>query len=501
MGFQRAIIGKKIRRVLLIYPPVNVSIQSFMCSDLPLGIAYLAAFMRNSAEVSVLDAGVLGYHHKERVSRRVFRHGLSFDEIERRIAEFKPDLVGISCIFSSQFSNTLEVARRAKKIDPGIITITGGSHPTFLSQQCLEQDGIDFIARGEGEFTLRELCEAISKGQGPETVPGLAWREDREYKESAVRPLIRDLDEIPFPARDLFPLRESAAISLPLGVIFKRKPFANLITSRGCPYRCTFCSSTNFWGNKYRTRSPGNVLDEMEELVKKYGFREFKFFDDNLTANSKRAKEIFQGMIDRKLDVTWNTPNGVHVANLDKEMLDLMKRSGCYELTLAVESGDPAVLRDIIHKPTDLDQIRTAAKLMRKIGISSYGFFIIGFPGETLKQIQNTLDFASSLDLDRIGCFIANPLPGTEILKVCREKGYIDKDYKFDLIDYYEFKLDTAEWAGSEIHQIRRKWFWKYNLSRFLRHPVRFVAKYLPFIIANPRIFLAVIKRAVWTWR
>jgi len=495
MGFQRAVLGKKIRRVLLIYPPVNVSVQSIMCGDLPLGIAYLAAFMRNSAEVSVLDAAILGYNRKERVSKGFIRYGLSFDEIEKRIAQIQPDLVGISCIFSSQFQNALEVARRAKKIDPEIITITGGVHPSFLSRECLEQQAFDFIARGEGEFTLRELCEAISKGQGPETVPGLAWQEGGEYKESAARPPYKDLDEIPFPARDLFPVKEYDRISQPMGMVFKRRPFMSLITSRGCPYRCTFCSSTNFWGNKYRTRSPTNVLDEMEELMHKFGMREFKFFDDNLTANPQRAKKIFQGMIDRNLDVTWNTPNGVHVAHIDEEMLELMKRSGCYELTLAVESGDPDVLRDIIHKPTDLDQIRTAAKLMRKKGIGTYGFFVIGFPGETRQQIQNTLDFASSVDIDRISCFVANPLPGTEILKVCQEKGYVKEDYNFANIDYYEFKLNTPEWTGEEISRMRRKWFWKHNLTQLVRHPGRFASRYLS-VLSRPRMLLGIIKSA-----
>jgi len=498
MSFQRSLLGKKIRRVLLIYPPVSYSVQSMKQSHLPLGIAYLAGFMRNWVEVLVLDAAVLGYNHDDKIRPGFRRYGLSFDEIERRIAEIKPDLVGVSCIFSSQFQNTLEVARRAKKIDPGIITVTGGSHPTFLSRECLEQDGIDFLARGEGEFTLRELCEAISKGQGPETVPGLAWREDGAYKESAFRPPHKDLDELPFPARELFPLKEYDRISQPMGIVFKRRPFMNMITSRGCPYRCTFCSSTNFWGNKYRTRSPENVLLEMEELVKKYGVREFKFFDDNLSANTKRAKEIFQGMIDRKLDVTWNTPNGVHVANIDEEMLDLMKQSGCYELTLAVESGDPDVLRDIIHKPTDLDQVKAAARLMRRKGIGTYGFFIIGFPGETRQQVQNTLKFASDLDIDRISCFIANPLPGTEILRVCREKGYIEKDYKFDQIDYFECSLNTPEWTRREIFQMRRKWFWKHNLSQMARHPGRFVARYLP-IMTRPRMLMEVLKRAVRT--
>jgi len=498
MGFDRKHLGKKVNRILLVYPPVTYSVQSMKQCHLPLGISYLAGFMRDAVEVNVLDAAVEGYDHDERIDERFFRYGLSFDEIQKRIERLKPDLVGISCIFSSQFQNTLEVARRAKKVDQRIITVVGGSHPTFLSRECLEPEGIDFIVRGEGEFALRDLVESISKGQGPEAVPGLAWQEGDSFCESALRPPHPKLDEIPFPARELFPLSRYDRIGQPMGIVFRRRPFMNLITSRGCPHRCTFCSSTNFWGNKYRTRSPGNVLDEMEELVKKFGIREFKFLDDNLTANLRRAKEIFQGMIDRKLKVSWNTPNGVHVANLDEETLELMVASGCYELTLAVESGDPKVLKELIHKPTDLEQVKKAAKLMRQKGVGTYGFFIIGFPGETKQQIQNTLDFSRELDLDRISCLIANPLPGTELLQVCREKGYVDKNYSFDNIDYFEGRFNTKEWTHQEVHEMRRKWFWKYNLSLFFRHPKSFFARYAP-LLTKPRLVWEILKRRVRT--
>jgi len=496
MGFDRNLLGKKIERLLLIYPPVTYSAQSMKQCHLPLGISYIAAVMRDVCEVSVLDAAVEGYDQEERIGDRFFRYGLSFDEIQKRIARIKPDLVGISCIFSSQFQNSLEVARRAKLVDPGIITVVGGSHPTFLFKESLEPGGIDFIVRGEGEFALRELVESVRKGQGPEQVPGLAWSEEGGIKESVVRPVHAGLDDIPFPARDLFPVKKYDKISVPMGTVYKRRPFMNLITSRGCPHRCTFCSSTNFWGNKYRVRSPKNVLDEMEELVFKYGIREFKFLDDNLTANVKRAKEIFRGMIDRKLGVSWNTPNGVHIANLDEEMLDLMKGSGCYELTLAVESGDQTILKEIINKPTDLEQVVKASKMMRRKGIGSHGFFIIGFPGETMQQIRNTLDFSRRLDLDRISCFIANPLPGTELLRVCREKGYIGKDYRFDQIDYFEGRFDTKEWSHDQIHEMRRSWFWKYNLGLLFRHPIGFFSRY-KMLATNPRLLLEIFARRI----
>jgi len=513
--------GRRIDCVLLIYPPVTFSRQSMKQCHLPLGIAYIAAVLREVAEVRVLDSAVEGYENESQIlvqdssgrksqTRKFLRYGLSFDEIEKRIAEARPDIVGISCIFSSQFQNTLEVARRAKRVNPEIITVVGGSHPTFLAEQCLYQGSgaIDFIVKGEGEFALRELIEALRQGRGVEDVPGLAWIEEEDssavasgkisgrFRESPMRAPYPKLDDIPFPARDLFPLEKYHRISQPMGIVYKQRPFMNLITSRGCPYRCAFCSSTNFWGNKYRTRSPENVLAEMQELKDKYGIREFKFFDDNLTADLARAKKIFQGMIERNLKVSWNTPNGIHIARLDEEMLDLMKKSGCYELTLAVESGDPSVLKYIIHKPTNLAEIKKSAKLLRKKGIGSYGFFIIGFPGETKEQIQRTLDFSRELDLDRISCFIANPLPGTELYQLAMEKGYIDRNYRFDEIDYFEARFTTPEWTREELHRLRRNWFWKYNLGMLFRHPVRFFSRYKT-ILKRPGLIWEIIKRRV----
>jgi len=488
--------GRKLERVVLIYPPVNFSRQSMKQIHPPLGIAYLAAVLKDVCEVRVLDASVEGYRNEERVGDRFLRYGLSFDEIERRIREMNPDLVGISCIFSSQFQNTVEVALRAKKVNPDLITVVGGSHPTFLAEECLRQGGIDFIVKGEGEFALRDLMEAIRKGRGVETIPGLAWQEDGRYCESGIRPAAPNLDEIPFPARDLFPLDKYDRISSPMGSVYRQRPFMNLITSRGCPYRCNFCSSTNFWGNQYRVRSAGNVLLEMEELAGKYGVREFKFFDDNLTADRGRAKEIFRGMIERNLKVSWNTPNGVHLMNLDEEMLDLMKGSGCYELTLAIESGDPGVLRDIIHKPTDLAEVERVVKLIRKKGIDSSGFFVIGFPGETKEQIQRTFDFSRKLNLDRIMFFIANPLPGTELYRICLDKGYIDRNYRFDEIDYFEGRFSTPEWTYQELYQLRRNWFWQYNLGGLFTHPIRFLTRYKP-IIARPGFLLEILKRRI----
>jgi magnesium-protoporphyrin IX monomethyl ester (oxidative) cyclase len=488
---------RRIERVMLIYPPMTFSPQSVKQIHPPLGIAYLAAVLRNQAELKVLDAAVEGYGHEERAGPKLLRYGLAFSEIEERIREFKPDLVGVSCIFSSQFRNVSQVAKSAKKVDPGIVTITGGTHPTFLPELCMKNcRELDLIARGEGEHTLLDLVKASREGGEPGDIDGLVWKSDGELVINRDREPYKDLDSIPFPARDLFPLERYHEISIPMGMVYKRLPFMNMITSRGCPFHCAFCSSTKFWGNRYRKRSVENVLAEMEQLYHEFGIREFKFFDDNLTFDKKRARKLFKGMIERGIDVTWNTPNGVHVVNMDDEMLDLMKKSGCHELTLAVESGDQDVLRDIIRKPTRVDQIEDAARRIKRKGISAVGFFIIGFPGETRRQMKNTMDFSRKLDLDSISLFIFNPLPGTPLFQECVDKGYLTLDQVAEDVDYCEARIDTPEWTSMEVHNLRKNWFWKYNLNLFFRHPIRFFRRYQTFL-SRPGLVIEVFKRRI----
>ncbi len=480
-------MNRPIRKILLIYPPVTYSVQSAKQSCPPLGVAYLAAAVRDITDVKVLDAAVEGYGHEERISPSLMRYGLSISEIARRVEEFKPDAVGISCIFSSQFPTVVEIASAVKRIDPEILTLTGGTHPTFMPERSMKMaPDLDVIVRNEGEQTLRRIVEASQNNGDRRSINGIVYRSDGEVKVNPPVELVRDLDSLPFPARDLLPMDKYFALDLPMGIVNRRSPWASIITSRGCPSKCSFCSSTNFWGYCYRTRKPEAVLDEIEDLTDRFGVKEIKFFDDNLGAHLGRAKAIFKGIIDRGMDITWNTPNGIGIHNLDYEIIDIMKRSGCYELTLAVESGDPYVLKNIIHKPFKLDKALEVSRILRRMKLGTYGFFIIGFPGETKEQILNTIKFARKLNLDRISVFVANPLPGTEIFDISQAKGYIDEDFPFEEADYFNARFDTPEWSGKWLEKTRKKFFWNYNFSLLIRDPVRFFRVYRPVMTQRP---------------
>jgi len=493
---------RQIRRVLLIYPQTSITDRSFKQCCLPLGIAYIAGALRDDYEVTCIDASAEGYFHEEQIGKRRFRYGLPMDELVERIKKAKPDLVGISTMFSSHFPTVAEICERVKELDPGIVTITGGAHPTFLPERSLKMaPGLDFVVLGEGEGTIRTLLKVINDGASLDTVPGLAYRTpEREIQihEGASESggeYLEEIGSLPWPARDLLPMDIYNKINVPMGGINKNTPWTSINSSRGCPARCTFCSATRFWGNRYRTRTAEDVLDELEHLVNDYGIREVKWFDDNLLADPERAKAIFQGMIDRKLNLTWNTPNGISVWYLDEEMVKLMKESGCYEATLAIESGDEDVLRKIVQKPMHLEDAVNAARLFRKYKINTSGFFIIGFPGETKEQIKRTLDFASRINLDRIQAFVANPLPGTQVFEWCMEKGYIDEDYCFEEADYFQGRFSTEEFTAEWLEKTRNQWYIRYNIGLMFRHPLKFYGHVKPYIIRPKFMFDQVLTR------
>ena len=486
---------RPIQRVLLVFPPIiNTRFTNNICT-LPMGIAALAACLRDRVEVAVLDAVVEGHNHETAINRRLVQFGLSYEEIQDRVAEFRPDLLGVSTIFSHQFPAVREIVRRAKLADPELLTVAGGTHPSFLPERCLQSSELDFIIRGEGEIPLLGLLEAVNAGKSLGEVPGLHWRENGNLRRNPDPAFIENLDDLPLPARDLFPIERYFEINLPMQGLIRYRRNLSVFTSRGCPYRCAFCSSTIHWGSRLRNRSVESVLAELQHLKERYGLREIKFEDDNLTYDLDRAKQLFRGMIERQLNLAWNTPNGIAAWRLDEEVLELMKRSGCYELTLAVESGDPEVLKNLIQKPLRLEQAREAARRVRACGIETSGYFIFGFPGETKAQIQRTFDFARELKLDRYYFFLFTPLPGTRLAQQAEELGLLEPGFDFESANnYFLPSCRTQDLSARELRRLQRREFWKQNLRLLFRSPWRFFKKYSQPLRTHPEFMLKLIR-------
>ncbi|UCD84418.1 MAG: cobalamin-dependent protein, partial [Deltaproteobacteria bacterium] len=414
-----------IGKILLIYPPSTATIGHPRPCAPPMGIAYLGAILKKVYEVKLLDTTIEGHRNIENLGNGHVRYGLMDEEIKKIISDYSPDMVGVTCLYSSQMPFVRKICQLTKEINTKIITIIGGTHPSFLVSDSLKDKSIDFIILGEGEDTLPSLLNQLNNNHDYTDLDGIAFQKDGQVQINPRTKYIENLDNLPFPAWELLPISKYSKINIPMSITFKSKYRAPIMTSRGCPAKCIFCSSVNFWGHRYRSRSPENVINEIELLVKEYKIKEIQFLDDNLILNKERAKEIFQGIIDRKLNIFWNTPNGIALWKLDEELLQLMKASGCYELTLAIESGDQEVLSNIIKKPLNLDRVESLTRSIQKLKIRTHSFFIVGFPGETKENIHRTLSFARKLRLTSSWVFIANPLPGTKLFEICKEKGYL----------------------------------------------------------------------------
>jgi anaerobic magnesium-protoporphyrin IX monomethyl ester cyclase len=479
-----------IERILLIYPPSTHGVGCPHTCAHPLGIAYLGAVLKKDYKVNLLDATTENHRNVENLGNGLIKYGLSDEEIKKRIAEYSPDVIGITCLYSSQLPFVRKICQLAKEINPMTITIIGGTHPSFLPKEVLKEKSIDFIILGEGEDTLPGLLRQLERGQDFTDLDGIAFRRDGQFQVNPKTKFIEDLDRLPFPARELLPMKKYSAINLSMSVTSKSRYWAPVITSRGCPAKCIFCSSANFWGNRYRARSAENVLDEIELLVKEYKIKEIQFCDDNLVFDKERAKKIFQGIIDRGLKIFWNTPNGIALWKLDEELLKLMKASGCYELTLAIESGDQEVLSKIVKKPLNLARAESLTRSIQKLKIRTHSFFVIGFPGETKEQIRRTFSFARKLRLTSAWFFIANPLPGSKLYEVCKERGYLKENFDFEAINYNKSNYETPEFTSRELENISTKEAFIFNLGLLFRNPIFFIKRHFLFLITNPLTLL-----------
>ncbi len=488
---------KSIRKVLLIFPPSSSVGHFEPMVTTPMGLAYLGAALRQrDYEVVGLDALAEAPYQSERLSENVVRYGLTADQIMTHVEVVQPDVVGLSCLFSNQWPPIREIAARIKDLDQDIIVATGGTHPTFAPERCLRDSKIDFIVLGEGERIFPDVLDRLRLGRSLNDQDGVAWRDNNVIKVNPPGNLIDDLNELPFPAHDLFPPERYFDIALPMGYHMRSRRSLPMVTSRGCPFNCTFCSSTRFWRNRYRARSAENVMAEIEWLVSCFGIEEIKFQDDNLTAQRKRARHLFEMMSELDPILSWNTPNGIAIDTLDDEMLGLMRRSGCFEITLSAESGDQDILNKLIHKPLKLDRIREVNEAARRHGIYRVAYFIIGFPGESMEQIRNTIKFGRELAVDWCIYFIYNPLPGSPMYDDCLARGYISEDDFFKTGNvYFSSIMDSEEWTSKELETIVRREYLRNYLS-VLRNPRTVLPSYLALMQARPSVYRYTASRA-----
>lgn len=448
-------------RVCLINPP-RIQPKSWGKPNVfqPLEIAYVAALLEKQHKVCIIDAPTEDLKNLEQIDAVKYRVGLANKEIADRIKQWSPDVVGINIPFSGWAKTAFEVATITKNIDKDIITVMHGLHPSARPVDCLKQPSVDFVAIGEAELTTFELCEMLEKGNtgNLKKVRGIAFIKYGEEVITPTRPAIQDLDSLPFPARHLLPMNAyfSAVKENPLrGEICK--PWAAMLTSRGCPYDCVFCTVHVVMGKKWRGRSPENVVNEIEHLVRTYHIKQLDFVDENMTLDKKRMETICDLIVERGLDIEWYTPNGVRADTLDENLLTKMKKSGCRKLRIAPESGVQRVVNHIVKKNLNLKEVEKAVALCKKLGIKVGCFFVIGLIGETKEDIKESIKYAhrlKQLGAESFHFSIATPVYGTELYEQARSGGFLRSNFSDEALSAAEPLIETPEFTADDLREL-----------------------------------------------
>ena len=466
-------------KIVLINPPWYFSSANDKIISQNLAIGYLAGFLKaQNIEVAVIDSLAEGFSNHKKISRNnqeYIQTGLSYSDICARIG---PDVthVGITVPFSHLAPISRQLAKAVKESNDKLKVVMGGVFPSTFPEKALTES-VDYVVRGEGEQPLL----ALMKGLAPDTIPGLVYKKNGTVHNNGVALPITNLDEIPFPARDMMPVEKYFSLSPRLE---KNKRTCSIITSRGCPYDCNFCSVHSVYGYKWRSRSPANVIAEIEMLVRNYNINHIEFEDDNLTMNKERAESIFDGLINLKKGLTWSAHNGVRVDTLDKNLIKKMGQSGCARLNLAIESGNKSVL-NLMNKKLSLEKIVEVVRYCSEEKIRTTGFLLVGYPGETKESFAETLAFFKKLigiGLNGVAPFIVNPYPGTKLYDYCRQNNLltkqIDTDHFFSVSDKDNILISTDKFNKDDV----ALWFESANNinNNCLTYFKKVIKKYVP---------------------
>ncbi len=382
-------------RILLIAPPY--ALEEYPLP--PLSLSYLSgSLLAHGFEVEILD---------------LLTSKASAAKIRRKLEQYQPQLVGITSV-TMTFPAAARILKVCKEFDPSITTVMGGQHVSFAAEDAFHRaPWIDVVVAGEGDVTVVELASALDKGSDLGKVAGLYINRDGKAIKTAARPLIDNLAELPVPARHLLPLSKYHALGAACSVI----------SSRGCPYDCIFCTTPRMYGRRARFRPPVQVVDEIEVVHREYGFNQINMVDDTFTLNRSHATQLCRELIRRRLPVTWSIFS--RVDTLTPDLLNLMREAGCTCMLFGVESGSEEVLKNI-KKGITPEKVRNGVKLATEAGIGSFASFILGLPGETPERARETLAFAMELAErwgTQYGFHYLSPFPGTELFEQAQELG------------------------------------------------------------------------------
>lgn len=464
-------------RLLLINPcfALYAGVRGHGGSAAPLNLAYIAAYLRERIDgcvASIIDAEALH---------------LTYEQTVEQASEFKPDIIGITTTTPS-FDVTVQLATQLKRALPDVPIVVGGPHVSALPAEAAAISFFDAIVISEGEETALELFPALVEGRPLDEIQGIAFRNSMtgEVKVTSRRPLITDLDKLPEPARDLLPMH---TYFLPPTKSARGGQPANMLTSRGCPFACTYCESELIWLRQYRRRNIKLVVDEIENLMRDYGCTQFNFNDDLFSAHKGWLKEFADEIAKRKLDISFVCSTRADL--IDDDRLALLKQMGCYKVALGLESGSARMLT-LMNKKLELGKVPGAIKKIKQYGIKAGAAFVIGHYGETEETIRETIAFAKRLDLHTVAFFQASPFPGTALYSMLKERNLIRPNTRWSeyaIVSPAPPVYDLPTMSAEEIH----RWVKRAYRAYYLR-PRYFVDRLLE--IRNPHHMMNLIRGA-----
>lgn len=397
-------------KLLLLLPPISPKERYGKLSTIgtlypPLGLAYLAAYVINAGHsVKILDSEA---------------EKSTYEDIYRICEQYKPDLVGIQTYCSNIFKANKVAAGIKNVIDTKIVF--GGAHATLNPKETVSDKNVDFVICGEGEEALVRLLDAIQLSEYSR-VPSLVYKEKGEIISNKPSAFIKDIDNIPFPARQLLPMDKYHS-----SANLRGKRTLNIMTSRGCPFRCAFCAGSLIFGKTHRYNSTKRVIEEIKLLIKDYNIDSLQFYDETFTVNKNRVIEMCEAMISEKLRITWSCFTRVNLVS--GEILEKMKEAGCYLIFYGLESGVQRLL-DLMDKGITLDDSKRAIELTHKAGIETWASFILGYPSETIEDSNKTIEFAINVNPTFVQFTYATPFPGTKLYEMAAKEGNLEMDWQ-----------------------------------------------------------------------
>ncbi len=445
----------RLERILLVNPPMSLEqVYGKYASGAPvlppLGFCYIAtALLEQGFELRLLDC----------VAERS-----DLAAVERAIREFKPQMLGVTSTTVS-FHCAKQVIALAKTVDPGIVTVLGGAHVSAVPRETLEElPQLDYGVYGEGELTIAELTRALASDGAVGSILGLCRREEGRVRVNPPRPNAPDLDRFRIPARRL--LKDLSLYSPNPLRGFRRS--VSLISSRGCTFDCSYCDQSVF-SRRWRAHSADYVIAEIKALKSEWGFDFFSFEDDHFLINHARVVELCRKMIDEKLDIGWTC--SARANSFTPELASLMKEAGCKIVYLGLESGSPRILQQI-DKDITLEAAARGVRLLAAQGILTYGAFMIGTPGETEADTRLSLEFALSLPLDAISCFVYVPYPGTPLRELALKSGFVSDDWRDYAAHPTRLPFVDAGMSEEKVLALQREFYRRFYLrpGHIFRH-------------------------------